>query len=53
MYLDGAHAKKLKRKGMSASDGNGDDRSQKYMSKEKCNLFNKCLPSCSCGFRRA
>lgn len=34
------------------SGGNGDDRYQKYMSKEKFNLFSKCLPSCSCGFQR-
>lgn len=34
------------------SGGNGDDRYQKYMSKEKIHLFSKCLPSCSCGFHR-
>lgn len=35
VYLDGASAEKWNRKGDFLSGGNGDDRYQKYMSKEK------------------
>lgn len=46
VYLDGPYPEKWKRKGTSARGGNGNDRSQKYMSKENAIYFTSvCLPA--------